>query len=87
MARIVAARWIFHLNHFRAQITQEQVRIRENIKAAPDKGALQTRLLQKLEEQEKQIDDLYTKMEDAKKAFEAKRKELEDYVQNLNVGE
>jgi hypothetical protein len=70
-----------------AQITQEQVRIRENIKTAPDKGTLQTRLLQKLEEQEKQIDDLYTKMEDARKAFEARRKELEDYVQNLNVGE
>jgi hypothetical protein len=68
-----------------AQITQEQVRIRENIKTAPDKGTLQTRLLQKLEDQEKQIDDLLKKQDDAQKDFEAKRKELEDYVNNLNI--
>jgi hypothetical protein len=67
------------------QITQEQVRIRENIKTVPDKSALQTRLLEKLTAQEKQIDELYTSMDNAQKAFEAARKELEDYVNNLNV--
>jgi hypothetical protein len=69
------------------QITQDQTRIRENIKAAPDKSALKNRLLEKLEEQEKQIDAIYGKMDEQQKAYEKNRKALEDYVNNLSVGE
>lgn len=68
-----------------AQIAQEQSRIRENLKAVSDKGAYRTRLLEKLEEQEKQIDSLYQRMDEAQKSFESTRKQLEDYVNNLTV--
>ena len=68
-----------------SQITQEQVRIRENVKVAPDKSAYRNRLLEKLEEQEKQIDGLLKAKDDLDKAILAKQKELDDYVQNLNV--
>jgi len=67
------------------QITQEQVRIRENVKVAPDKSAYRNRLLEKLEEQEKQIDGLLKAKDDLDKAIVAKQKELDDYVQNLNI--
>ncbi|HEV8293204.1 MAG TPA: hypothetical protein VGP94_14815, partial [Tepidisphaeraceae bacterium] len=67
------------------QITQEQVRIRENVKVAPDKSAYRNRLLEKLEEQEKQIDGLLRAKDDLDKAILAKQKELDDYVQNLNI--
>ena len=67
------------------QITQEQVRIRENVKVAPDKSAYRNRLLEKLEEQERQIDLLLKSKDELDKAILAKQKELDDYVQNLNV--
>jgi len=67
------------------QITQEQVRIRENVKVAPDKSAYRNRLLEKLEEQERVIDGLLKSKDDLDKAILAKQKELDDYVQNLNV--
>ena len=69
-----------------ATITQEQARIRENIKTVPDRSAYHTRLIQKLEEQEKQIEALFKQSDEAQKSFEAKRKELEDYLNTLDVG-
>jgi len=67
------------------QITQEQVRIREDVKVAPDKSAYRNRLLEKLEEQEKRIDGFLKAKDDLDKAIIARQKELDDYVQNLNV--
>jgi hypothetical protein len=67
------------------QITQEQVRIRENVKVAPDKSAYRNRLLEKLEEQEKQIDGMLKAKDDLEKAAMQKQKELDDYVQNLSI--
>jgi prefoldin subunit 5 len=69
------------------QITQDQSRIRENIKTVPDKSTLKNRLLEKLEEQEKQIDDIYKRMDDTQKALEKSRQELEDYLRDLTIGE
>jgi hypothetical protein len=69
------------------QITQEQVRIRENMKAVQEKkGAYYTRLEQKLNDQESQIESTYKKMDEQQKLFEKQQKELEDYLNNLNVG-
>jgi hypothetical protein len=68
------------------RITQEQQRIRENIKTVNDRTALHKRLVEKLTEQENQIDDLYQRMDEAQKNFEKQRKELENYVANLNIG-
>jgi hypothetical protein len=67
------------------QITQEQVRIRENVKVAPDKSAYRNRLLEKLEEQEKLIDGLLKSKDSLDAAILAKQKELDDYLQNLNI--
>jgi hypothetical protein len=44
------------------------------------------RLLTKLNEQESQIEKLQTERDDLQKRFEQQRKELEDYLANMNVG-
>jgi len=67
------------------KVTQDEARIRENIKVAPDKSALKNNNLEKLAEQDRQIDDLFKQMNAAEKSFAAKQKELDEYVQNLNV--
>ncbi len=68
-------------------ITQDQNRIRENIKTVPDKSALKNRLLEKLDEQEKRIDEIFKSIDQLTKTLDQQRKALEDYLSNLNVGE
>jgi len=85
-AMVDSQRRVAQLNAQLEQIAKDQQRIRENIKAV-EKGAYQTRLITKLEEQEKQIDEIGKSVDAAQKAFERQRKELEDYLGNLNVGE
>lgn len=84
---VEAERQVKQLQAQMNQITQDQTRIRENIKAAPDKSTLKTRSLEKLEEQEKQIDGLFTAIEAAQKQRDALQKQLETYVSGLNVGQ
>ncbi|HSW49784.1 MAG TPA: DUF4139 domain-containing protein, partial [Bryobacteraceae bacterium] len=84
---VEAERQVKQLQAQMNQITQDQTRIRENIKAAPDKSTLKIRSLEKLEEQEKQIDGLFTAIEAAQKKREALQKQLETYVSGLNVGQ
>ena len=67
-------------------ITQDQTRIRENIKTLPDKTALRTRLMEKLDQQETQLDTLLKSIEQGQKDLEKSRKELEDYLNALTVG-
>jgi uncharacterized phage infection (PIP) family protein YhgE len=67
------------------KITSDQTRIRENIKVAPDNSALKNNNLAKLAEQEKLMDDLFKRLGDSEKALAAKQRELDDYVQNLNI--
>jgi len=69
-----------------AAIEQDQARIRENVKVAPDKSALKTRLLEKLESQEKQVDALYRQKEELEKTLDAQRKALETFLAGLNIG-
>jgi hypothetical protein len=85
-AMVDSQRRVQQLNQQLDQIAKDQARIRENIKAV-EKGAYQTRLINKLEEQEKQIDEIGKSVDAAQKAFEQRRKELEDYLSNLNVDE
>ncbi len=66
-------------------ITQDQNRIRENIKTVPDKSALKNRLLEKLDEQEKRIDEIFKSTDQLTKTLDQQRKALEDYLGNLNV--
>ncbi len=69
-----------------AAITQDQTRIRENIKSLPEKSALRTRLIEKLDQQETQLDTLLKRIEQGQKDLEKSRKELDDYLTALNVG-
>jgi hypothetical protein len=68
------------------RITQEQQRIRANIQTVTERTALHKRLVEKLTEQENQIDEFYKRMDEAQKNLEKTRKELENYVANLNIG-
>ena len=68
-----------------SQLTQDETRIRENIKAVLPKSAQQTRLLEELDEHDKQIKSLYEEMKTSQKAYEQARKDLEDYLKNLTI--
>ncbi|HWE02147.1 MAG TPA: hypothetical protein VG326_07015 [Tepidisphaeraceae bacterium] len=67
-------------------ITQEQNRIRENMKAVSASGDYYQRLLKELDAQETQIQKLKADVKDLKSEEDQQRKELEDFVQNLNIG-
>lgn len=68
-------------------ITQEQTRIRENVRTINDRNdAYYTRLLKKLDEQESQIEKLQQDRVKLVTEREQKQAELENYLQNLNVG-
>jgi hypothetical protein len=68
------------------EITQEQARIRENMKTVAQSSDYYQRLLKKLDEQESQIEKLQTELKDLQKKRDQQRKELEDSLTNLNVG-
>jgi predicted nucleic acid-binding Zn-ribbon protein len=70
------------------EITQEQNRIRENMKTVernPNSEYYQ-RLLKKLNEQESTLEKLQTDVDDLQKKLEQQRGELEETLNNLNVG-
>jgi hypothetical protein len=69
-----------------AQITEEQNRIRENMKTVDRQSAYYQRLLSKLNDQESQIEKFQTEREDLIKKRDQQRKDLEDYLGNLSVG-
>jgi hypothetical protein len=69
----------------RQQIVVDQQRIREDIKAV-EKGPYQTRMITKLEEQEKQLEDIDKNVDATQKTLEKQRKDLEDYISGLNIG-
>jgi uncharacterized protein Veg len=69
-----------------SDITQEQGRIRENMRTVQQQSQYYTRLLTKLNEQESQIEKLQGERDDLHKKLDGQRKDLEDYLANLNVG-
>jgi septal ring factor EnvC (AmiA/AmiB activator) len=69
-----------------AQISQEQQRLRENMKTVDSKTEYYNRLLKKLDEQETQIEGLQKEVDSLTKQQEQQRKALEDYLGNLSVG-
>ena len=68
------------------EISQEQSRIRENMKAVNPGSAYSKRLLQELDDQETQIQDLHKQIQDLQRQADQQRKMLEDYLSGLNVG-
>jgi hypothetical protein len=68
------------------QTSQEQTRIRENMKTVAASSEYYTRLLKKLDEQETQIEKLQGEIVTLQQKQQTQQKELEDYLAGLNVG-
>ncbi len=67
-------------------ITQEQTRIRENMKTVSQGSQYYNRLLSKLNEQESSIESLQKERTTLITARDSARKDLEDYLSTLTVG-
>jgi len=68
-----------------AQITQEQTRIREDMKAVSQSTSYYTRLLAKLNDQESTIERLQKERDDLMTRRDEQKKALDDYLSNLVV--
>jgi hypothetical protein len=69
----------------RAEITQEQNRIRENIRTVDRSGEYGTRLIKKLNEQETRLERLDGDLAAARKQANDAERALNDFVANLDV--
>jgi flagellin-like hook-associated protein FlgL len=67
------------------EITDEQSRIRENMKSVDRTSQYYTRLMAKLDQQESQIEKLQTNLGTLRETLDGQRKTLEDYLKNLTV--
>jgi hypothetical protein len=67
-------------------ITAEQSRIRENMKTVNQQSEYYTRLLKKLNDQESEIEKLQGESEDLRKRLDGQRRDLEQYIEGLEVG-
>lgn len=67
-------------------ITQEQERIRENLKTVQSSTQYYSRLVGKLNEQESSLEKLQDEMEKLRGTYDSQRKELEGYLSGLTVG-
>lgn len=68
------------------KITDEQSRIRENMRTVDKGSAYYGRLMTKLDAQESTIEKTQTKVGELTEARDGKRKELEDYLDTLTIG-
>jgi septal ring factor EnvC (AmiA/AmiB activator) len=69
-----------------AEVTQEQNRIRENMKTVAEKSDYYNRLLKKLDEQETGIERLQEEVHGLQKKLEDQRAALEKSLNELSVG-
>ena len=77
------------INDHNAQInniSQDQNRLRENIKTVDKTSAYATRLLKKLDDQESQLEKLRTETDTLRAKLDDQNKALADYLNTLNVG-
>ena len=68
------------------EITQEQQRIRENMRSVTAESAYSKRLLKELDDQETVIQNLHTEVSKLQTQANQQQKSLEDYLTNLTVG-
>jgi hypothetical protein len=68
-----------------AEITAEHTRIRENMQRLPQNSDLYTRYVKKLDQQETELEKLRKEIESLKNTEEEHRRELQNYVMNLDV--
>ncbi len=68
------------------QITDQQARIRENMKTVDKSSQYYNRLLGKLNDQESQIEKSQSDRDDLMQKRDEQRKQLEDYLKDLTIG-
>ena len=73
------------LDHRTAEITAEHARIRENMQRLQQNSDLYNRYVKKLDQQETELEKLRKEIESLKNAEEEHRRELQNYVMNLDV--
>lgn len=78
-------RQITEQNEELRKITEEQNRIRSNMQTVDSKSAYYGRLMAKLDAQESTIEKAQSKVGDLTESRDAKRKELEDYLNTLTI--
>jgi len=73
------------LDHRTAEITAEHARIRENMQRLQQNSDLYNRYVKKLDQQETELENLRKEIERLKNTEEEHRRELQNYVMNLDV--
>ncbi|MGB7157136.1 MAG: DUF4139 domain-containing protein [Tepidisphaeraceae bacterium] len=68
------------------QITEEQTRIRENMKTVRQPSPYYDRLMTKLNDQESKIETLQTETESLMEQMQGQQKELETFLSNMTLG-
>jgi chromosome segregation ATPase len=68
------------------EITAEHVRIRENMQRLQQNSDLYNRYVKKLDQQETELEELRKEIENLKNREEEHRRELQNYVTNLDIG-
>src|ERR1700704_899394 len=68
-----------------AEITAEHARIRENMQRLPQNSDLYNRYVKKLDQQETELEKLRKEIESLKNTEEEHRRELQNFVMNLDV--
>jgi hypothetical protein len=66
-------------------LTDDQGRLRANLREMPATAAAYKRYLEKFDKQETQIEELQAKQKDLQTVLLKKQKELDDYLRNLTV--
>src|SRR5262249_44798897 len=66
-------------------ITDDQERLRKNLKEMPPEAAAYKRYLKKFDDQETEIEQLQEKIKNLQEAEHAQRKEYENFLANLTV--
>jgi len=64
----------------------DQARLRANLASTPSTAAVYKKYLKKLDDQETAIEKLQQEVRDLQTSQEKQRKDLEDYLNGLNVG-
>ena len=80
-----AQRTISQLDAERDEISRDQSRVRLNMNSIDRRSELYTRYLRKFGEQETRLEQILEQRNAEQKRLEALKKQLQDYLQNLNV--
>src|SRR5439155_3306507 len=85
-AKLAATRQdLAHVTEQRRVITEDQVRLRANLREMPSTAAAYKRYLEKFDKQETEIEDLQKSQKSLQQQELKQRQEFDRYLANLNV--